>query len=127
MSIAWSLSELTALRNLTSALSQIATYGGRTTAVLSGRDDAIRLDGSLVSAALFPLLGAQPLLGRAFDQRENDQGADGVVIFSYAAWQRYFGGDANIVGRVVALDGRNRIVVGVMAQGFAFPDDQAQF
>jgi hypothetical protein len=72
------------------------------------------------------MLGVAPLLGRPFDPSEESPGADAVVL-SYRAWQRYFNSDPAIVGRVAALDGRGRTIVGVMPEGFAFPDAHVQY
>ena len=96
-------------------------------ATLTGQGDAVRLTGVEASASLFPLLGVSPQLGRSFTAREEAAGADAVVVLSHAAWQRYFNGDATVVGRVIAMDGQGRTVVGVMPEGFPFPDPTTQF
>ena len=103
-----------------------------TTMTLTGRGDAVRLVGSHVSAAAFPMLGVPPLIGRGFDTREEAAGTDAVVILSEAAWRRYFNADASLIGQLIVLDGRGRVVVGVMPSRFSqigmhFPDPQAQF
>jgi len=72
------------------------------------------------------MLGARPLVGQVFGVNESGAGADAVVL-SETAWRRYFAADVGIVGRVIALDGRGRTVIGVMPRGFDFPDAQAQF
>ena len=103
-----------------------------TTLTLTGRGDAVRLVGSLVTAAAFPMFGIPPLLGRPFELNAEAAGADGVVVLSEAAWRRYFNADASLIGQVIVLDGRGRVVVGVMPSRFSqigmhFPDPQAQF
>jgi len=103
-----------------------------TTMTLTGRGDAVRLVGSHVSAAAFPMFGVPPLIGRGFEPKEEAAGADAVVILSEAAWRRYFNADASLIGQLIVLDGRGRVVVGVMPSRFSqigmhFPDPQAQF
>ena len=119
------------LRSTAGAFSHVAGYMP-TTATLTGQGDAVRLVGSEVSAAAFPMLGVAPLLGRAFEPSVEAAGADGVVVLSEATWRRYFNADSTAIGKVVNLDGRGRTIVGVMPIGFAqsgmhFPDPQAQF
>lgn len=119
------------VRTATRALSHVAAYLP-VSFTMTGQGDVARLVGSQVSAAVFPMLGIRPLVGRTFEAREEAAGADAVVVLSEAAWRRYFNADAAVIGRVIALDGRGRTVVGVMPASFAqlgmhFPDPQAQF
>jgi len=73
-----------------------------------------------VSPNLFPMLGVQPLLGRFFGADEDKAGNEHVVILSYASWQRRFGGNPEIVGHPITLQGEPFTVVGVMPAGFQF-------
>lgn len=66
-----------------------------------------------VSADFLPLVGVQPMLGRAFTVEEQTRG-DGVIILSNAFWQRRFGGDRQVLGRTLRLDGKPVTVIGVM-------------
>src|SRR5262245_25722853 len=75
-----------------------------------------RLNGQRVSADLFKLLGVQPELGRTFSPDDDKADSRPVVILGYGFWQRRFGGDPNIVGKTLRLDGRACEVVGVMPQ-----------
>ena len=93
---------------------------------LTGAGEPERLDGRSVSASLFPLLGVEPQLGRAFLPQEDAPGANRVVVLSHGLWQRRFGGDPSILGRPVNLNGANHEVVGVMPQHFQFPDPKDQ-
>lgn len=70
---------------------------------------------------LFPVLGAEAELGRTFTTEEGQPGGDKVVLLSHGFWQRQFGSDPRILGRQILLDSVSYTVVGVMAEGFAFP------
>jgi predicted permease len=70
-----------------------------------------------LSASMFPLLGAVPLLGRVFTAEEDRPGSR-LVVLGHGLWQRRFGGDRAVTGRTVYLDGEAYTVVGVMAPGF---------
>jgi predicted permease len=93
---------------------------------LTGQGEAMRLAGSSVSSNLFVVLQAGPELGRVFRPGEDRPGQDAVVLLSHALWQKRFGGDAGIVGRIIVVDGVNRQVVGVMPPRFDFPSAQVQ-
>ena len=88
---------------------------------LTGYGEAVRLPGTLVSAEMFSILGAQPELGRTFYPGEDVAGQDNFVVLSHALWQQRFAGDRAIIGRVIDLEGVGRQVVGVMAADFRFP------
>jgi predicted permease len=80
-----------------------------------------RLDGMRVTEDFFPALGVQPALGRVFTPEEDRAGADAVIVLSDRFWIRRFGGDTNVVGRTVRLDGQSVTIIGVMPPGFDHP------
>src|ERR1039458_3132031 len=63
----------------------------------------------------------QPTLGRAFRPEEASKDHDSEVILTWNAWQRYFQGDPNAVGRTLHIDGGESTVVGVLPKEFSFP------
>ena len=77
--------------------------------------------GVAVSADFFQVLGAQPALGRTFRPEEEQEGRDQVVVISHAFWQRRFGGDPNVLGKTLQINGRSLAVIGVMPPSFDFP------
>ncbi len=90
-------------------------------ATLTGRGDADKLDGLLASPCLFQLLGRQALLGAAFSPEQLEEGEPRVVVLGHGLWTRKFGGDPQIVGQSIVLDGDAYRVLGVMPPGFRFP------
>ncbi|HVR08544.1 MAG TPA: ABC transporter permease, partial [Thermoanaerobaculia bacterium] len=92
---------------------------------LTGR--AEHLEGELVSAGYFQLLGVSPALGRFFSAAE-DRTMDprSVVVLGHDVWRRSFGGDRQVVGRQLLLDGASYTVVGVMPPGVQGASDAAQ-
>jgi putative ABC transport system permease protein len=91
-----------------------AAYG------VSGAGAPFRADAERVSAALFPVLGVKPLLGRTFTEKE-DTGSAPVAVISYAMWQDRFEGNPNVLGRTIDLDRRPYTIIGVMPRGFETP------
>ena len=79
------------------------------------------LPGRQVTAELFDVLGARPLLGRSFRRGDDVQGAEPIAVISYGLWQE-LGGQPSVIGRRLTLDGTPRTVVGVMPRGFWYPD-----
>jgi len=62
------------------------------------------------------------MLGRTFLPAEDEIGADRVVILSYGSWQNRYGGDREVIGETMILDGDPYTIVGVMPQEFYFPE-----
>jgi putative ABC transport system permease protein len=93
---------------------------------LTGEGEAVRLFGSATSVNLFSVLGVQPERGRGFEAGEDRPGRDAVVILSQSLWKNKFGGDPQILGRSISLNGTDRRVVGVMPPGFSYPSARVQ-
>jgi putative ABC transport system permease protein len=82
-----------------------------------------RVAGVRVTANLPGLLGVSPVLGRVFRDDEDAPGRNQVALLGHGLWQRRFGADPAIVGRVVRMNGLPFTVVGVMPPAFRFPNE----
>src|ERR1700748_1635370 len=69
----------------------------------------------------FHAFGAQPILGRTFQPEDDQKGASRVVVLSYSAWQKLFGGQRDAIGKSVVLDSQPYRVIGVMRSDFDWP------
>jgi putative ABC transport system permease protein len=98
----------------------LGVYSGRRFELSGNGGDPERVQGARASATLFPLLGAQPQLGRIFAPDE-DQPGHNVAILSNGLWKRRYGADPNILGTTISLERVPYTVVGVMPAGFTFP------
>src|SRR5919107_2543633 len=87
---------------------------------LTGAGEPERLQGFQVSADLFRVLGVEAARGRTFLEEEDRPGNNRVVVISHELWQRRFGGEPDVVGKALTLDGAPYTVVGVMPAGFRF-------
>ena len=132
----WGMSQryFVALRERTKTLAAIGGYDSfsnltrqRLAMMVEGGDGAAQLLGTRMSPVLFSMLGAQAQIGRVFDLAEERPARHDVVILSHRAWRAHYGGDANALGRSLTLDGRPYSLIGVMPQGFHFPDRQTDF
>ena len=88
---------------------------------LTGEGEPERLPVSNVTADFFKVFGVNPLLGRTFVEGEDTPGKNTVCVISYAFWQRRFGGDPNIAGKMLNLNNTPTQIVGVMPPEFKFP------
>ncbi|WP_299493951.1 ABC transporter permease [uncultured Shewanella sp.] len=75
------------------------------------------------SSNLFEVLKVEPVLGRFFDDREQLGNKQPSAILSFGAWQKYFAGDENIIGKSIQLNERRFTVIGVTSDHWSLPDD----
>jgi putative ABC transport system permease protein len=88
---------------------------------LTGIDDPAEITVVPVSAELFEVLGTSPLLGRRLRPEDDLEGAPLVALLTFGLWQSRFGGDSDVVGRTITLDGLSTEVIGIMPKSFQFP------
>jgi putative ABC transport system permease protein len=81
----------------------------------------LHLRNTATSDHFFDVFGVQPLLGRTFLPGEEQEGRNRVIVLSYETWQQNFGGNPNVIGTSVRIDGFPSTIVGVMPSGFRFP------
>jgi putative ABC transport system permease protein len=88
---------------------------------LTGIDTPERIQGFQVTANFIDVIGIKPTIGRAFTEEENQPGKGDVAIIANSLWQRRFGGDPNIVGKTIMVNGLPRTIVGVMPNTLSYP------
>jgi predicted permease len=88
---------------------------------ISSLNEPFRTDGLRATEGFFSSLGIAPELGRGFASDEYKPGHEHEVLLSDHLWRERFGGDSDIVGHTVDMNGESYSVVGVMPQGFTFP------
>lgn len=98
-------------------LEDISTYDSFTATFRVGdRGERIRM--AVTTAALFDILGVEPVLGRLPTAEDEGRG----LVLSHALWVDWFGGDPEILGRSFSIFGPPRTVIGVMGPEFDLPD-----
>src|SRR5262249_20067117 len=91
-----SVRELPELRSRLRSVSTIGVYnlaGMR----MTGGGEASRLEGIRISASIWQAIGAKPLLGRVFNDKEDAPEADPVIVLSNRAWKRFFNSDPGVI------------------------------
>jgi putative ABC transport system permease protein len=89
-------------------------------AAVTGLGNPEQVNSLRVTQGTLPALGVQPGIGRWFSRADDQPGARETVILGSGYWQRRFGGDRDVVGRVVTIDSRPREIIGVMPARFSF-------
>jgi predicted permease len=87
---------------------------------LTGMGEPERLEANMVSSTFFPLLGVNPIIGRTFDEKEDQLGAAPVALISEGLWKRKFGSAPDIVGKFIRLDGDLYNISGVIPATFRY-------
>ena len=113
------------LRKQNQVFEDVGAFGQLSTN-LTGDGEPEQLEGQLVTANVFTLLGVAPALGRTFAGDEDQTGREHVAVLSDALWRRRFNGDPGIINRNVTLNGESFTVIGVMPAGFFFPEREVE-
>ena len=106
------------------ALSSFAVFSDDNVNLIVG-DEPQRIEGAVVTQEFFDVLGVPPFLGRGLVEGDDLEGAEPVALLGYGLWRQTFGGDRGVLGTLVEMDGVQRRIVGVMPEGFAFPNETA--
>jgi hypothetical protein len=99
----------------------MAGYLNGSTINVTYKENPQRYTGGYVTEDFFRIVGVSPIIGRDFTADDNKPGAEKTTILGHEIWQRDFGGDPNIVGQSVRINGKAATIIGVMPQGFKFP------
>lgn len=89
--------------------------------LMMSNEETERVLSAGVSGDFFALMRTNPALGRTLQPDDARTGHDNVAVLSYGLWQKRFGGDPSVIGTKVMISGDNTTIVGVMPNGFEFP------
>ena len=95
---------------------------GPVVASVTGLGEPEQLPAAIVTGQLLPAFGVPPLLGRWIAESDEAIDAPPVTVLSYGYWQRRFGGDRNVIGKSITINGLSAQIVGVMPKGFRLGD-----
>ena len=105
----------------TTTLESLAAYSDQSFN-LTGAGDPERIEGAVVSPNFFQLLEMQPLLGRVFNETDQQSNGNRLALISEGFWRRRFGGQNSIIGSKLLLNEESFEVVGVLPRDFQFPE-----
>ena len=114
--------DLQGWRENATAFSRLGAYS-RVRRTVTGAEGPEILDGTRISHDLFGILGVTAAVGRGFVPDDDGPGAPPTVILSHRLWEERYGGGPEVLGTAAILDGSPHTVVGIMPEGFAFPEE----
>ena len=85
---------------------------------LTGAGEPEQVSVEITSPNFFSVLGVNPILGRGFADDAGQSGKSSIVVLSYGLWKSAFGGDPEIIGKKIELDGQAYTVIGVTGPDF---------
>jgi putative ABC transport system permease protein len=91
------------------------------TTLIAGSQLPSAIKGAGVNAGFWQVFGVNPLLGRTFNESDDQPNAPMVAVLSYSAWRHLFGGDPDIIGRQVTIEQKSTTIIGVMPKEFSVP------
>jgi putative ABC transport system permease protein len=112
------------LRAAQQSFALMTGYLNGSTINVTYKNNPQRYTGAYVTEDFFRIVGVSPIMGRDFTADDNKPGAEKTAILGHEIWQRDFGGDPNIVGANVRINGKAAVIIGVMPQGFKFPNSE---
>ena len=109
------------------ALEQLAMFReAGVTLTGTGASEAERIPSMIVTPSFFTVLGTQPVRGHLFTDAHGELGQEKVVLLTYGAWQRRFGGRDDVLGQDLRLGGEPFKIIGVLPEGFVFLNPEIQ-
>lgn len=95
------------------------------TATITGAGQPEQVRATFVTGGALQALAVKPLAGRWITGADEQPGSPAVILLNYGYWQRRFGGDRSVVGRIVNVDSRPREIAGIMPRDFRLAGDDS--
>ncbi|HSR50757.1 MAG TPA: ABC transporter permease [Acidobacteriota bacterium] len=128
LTLIWmSVPEYLEYRDRSRQIAPMALWGPEELNVTVGTGSPELARGARVTPNFFSVMGVEPSRGRRLSDASGTPGGPEEIVLSHGLWQRRFGGDEQIVGRVLNIEDRVLEVVGVMPPGFDYPSRESDF
>ncbi|MEM8994547.1 MAG: ABC transporter permease, partial [Acidobacteriota bacterium] len=111
-------------RNRQTSFEGLAGFRTGTVNLSDGAGLPERFSGAWVTEGFFDLLRVAPVLGRGLAEADMGLGAPRVALIGHGVWQTRYGGEPTAVGREVVINNRPATIVGVLPEGFRFPENE---
>jgi predicted permease len=105
------------------SLASLAGYQGFAANISDSGRPPERANGTRVTVNAFDIIGERPIRGRGFQDGDDRKGAEPVVLLGYGLWKTRYGSDPNIIGRAIRINDVPTTIIGVMAEGMKFPNN----
>ena len=120
--LALSMHDFFAYRDAQRSFETFGAVAQVVSANISGDDRPERVEAARVTAAALAVTRVRASLGRTLQSNDETPGGELVVVLAHALWRDRYASDSSVIGRVVRVNGQPATVVGVMPDGFAFPN-----
>jgi predicted permease len=118
--VLFSVPEILDFRGTAKSMAGIAEYS-QMTYTMTGSSDAVRVNVGLTTGNYFNVMGLSPVLGRLLTDADDGTSVPPVMVLTHEYWMKRFGGDRNVVGKTVILDGKKVTIIGVVQPAPYFP------
>jgi putative ABC transport system permease protein len=118
------VTDIVGLRDQQRSFESLAAYEDESVHLGDADHRAERISVGMVSASVFTVLRAAPLFGRTLNTSDEQPGAEAVAVLGYTLWRNRYAGDRAVIGRTIRINGVPTTVVGVMPDGFGFPQKE---
>lgn len=122
----FSVPEIIDFREASRSLSGFAEFSAMPFTML-GAGNPAQVQAGIVTGNFFEVMGLSPVLGRAIGPGDDGAAADPVLMLTYGYWQRAFGGDPDVIGEVIRMNGRSVTIIGVLEPAPPFPGETDVF
>jgi predicted permease len=122
----FSVPEIGDIREGAPSLAAVAEFSSLTFNLV-GAGEPVQIQAGIITGNFFEVMGLGAVLGRTLDRRDDGAAAAPAMMLTYPYWQRAFGGDPAVIGRVLRVNGRSAQVVGVAEPAPAFPVENDVF
>ncbi|HEY9436563.1 MAG TPA: ABC transporter permease [Blastocatellia bacterium] len=118
----WSIQEMEEFQSQSQSLEDLTGFMSQSVN-LTGIERPDRVRGAYVAANFFQVFNLSPVVGRTFAAGEDRPGAEKVVVVNEKIWRERLGGDPNLKGKKLILNGEPFSVIGVVSANFKQPLD----
>jgi len=122
--IPMSYSDVRDLRSEAKSFEKLEAFSGFPIHISERGNPPERFRGANVTAGLFHMLQMQPILGRNFQPADEKPGSEQVMLIGHGMWKDRYGKDDSVIGRSVRVNEKPVTIIGVMPEGFKFPNNE---
>jgi putative ABC transport system permease protein len=111
-------------RQAARSFERLECFAGESTTLGERGNPPQSFRGMRASAGIFEMLREKPILGRGFVEADERAGTEPVMLIGYGVWKERYGGDPGVIGRTVRANEKPAVIIGVMPEGFKFPNNE---
>jgi predicted permease len=120
--VAMSQTDFAEIQRQSGTIESMGVYYTEIGKTLSSAGTSVIVDNVRASSSLFRALRVTPILGQALTESETGPGANPWMLLSYSFWERHFGSDPSVIGRIVSLNDRTYSIIGVLPPSLILPN-----